>query len=93
MSFFALQKNIIRILEIFIRKGKEVYTNGQIEEKKRFNYRQSREKKKKFIRYREGAEMYSMGISKFQELAKESGAVYKVKQMCLVNTEILLFSN
>lgn len=32
--------------------------------------------------------MYSMGISKFQELAKESGAVYKVKQMCLVNTEI-----
>lgn len=30
---------------------------------------------KKFVRYREGAEKYSIGLTKFQELAKEAGAV------------------
>ena len=27
---------------------------------------------KKFVRYREGAELYSMGLTKFQELAKDA---------------------
>ena len=27
--------------------------------------------------------------SKFQEIAKEAGAIYKINQMVLVNTEIL----
>lgn len=30
-----------------------------------------------------------MGITKFQEIAKLAGAVYKINQMVLVNTEIL----
>lgn len=30
------------------------------------------EKKQKFVRYAEGAKMYSMGLTKFQELAKAS---------------------
>ena len=47
------------------------------------------EGKKMFIRYREGCEIYSMGITKFQEIAKLAGAVYKINQMVLVNTEIL----
>lgn len=54
-----------------------------------YSYRKSREQKKKFIRYKEGAEMYSIGLTRFQEIAKRSGAVYKVGNMCLVNTEIL----
>ena len=29
-------------------------------------------KKKRFVRYADGAEMYSMCVSKFQELAKEA---------------------
>lgn len=33
--------------------------------------------------------MYSMGLSKFQELAKDAKACYKVGQLVLVNTEIL----
>ena len=33
---------------------------------------------KKFVRYQEGAELYSMGLTKFQELAKEAKAVYKI---------------
>ena len=32
----------------------------------------------KFVRYAEGAKMYSMGLSKFQELAKDAKACYKV---------------
>lgn len=43
----------------------------------------------KFVRYKEGAKMYSMGLSKFQELAKDAKACYKVGQLVLVNTEIL----
>lgn len=44
---------------------------------------------KKFVRYAEGAKMYSMGSTKFQELAKEAKACYKIGQMVLVSTEIL----
>ena len=44
---------------------------------------------KKFVRYKEGAEMYSMGMTKFQELAKEARACYKVNQLVLVNLDIL----
>ncbi len=32
---------------------------------------------KKFVRYEEGAKKYSMGLSKFQTLAKEAKATYK----------------
>lgn len=44
---------------------------------------------KKFVRYKEGAKMYSMGLTKFQELAKEAKACYKMRQLVLVNTEII----
>ena len=44
---------------------------------------------RKFVRYAEGAKMYGMGLTKFQGLAKEARACYKVGQMVLVNTEIL----
>ena len=43
---------------------------------------------KKFVRYQEGAEKYSIGLTKFQELAKEAGAVYKIDGIALVNCEI-----
>ena len=59
------------------------------EGKKMFNYKEAEGKKKKFIRYKEGCEIYSMGITKFQEISKLAGAVYKINQMVLVNTEIL----
>lgn len=57
--------------------------------RKDFNYREVEARKKKFIRYKEGSEIYSMGITKFQEIAKKAGAVYKINQMVLVNTEML----
>lgn len=42
---------------------------------------------KRFVRYNEGAELYSMGVSKFKQLAHEANAVYKVDKIALVNTE------
>ena len=44
---------------------------------------------KKYVRYKEGAVLYSMGLHTFQEVAKEAGAVYHVKRCVLVNTEKL----
>ena len=38
----------------------------------------NKEKKKKFVRYQEGADIYSMSVRKFQDLAKDAGAIYKV---------------
>ena len=46
---------------------------------------------KKFVRYQEGAERYSLGLTKFQELAKEAKeakAVYKIDKVALVNCEV-----
>jgi hypothetical protein len=45
--------------------------------------------KKKWVRYDEGAVLYSMGIHAFMDLAKEAKAVYHIKRTCLVNTEKL----
>lgn len=46
-------------------------------------------KEKRFVRYKEGAEMYSMGLTKFQELAKAAKACYKINQLVLVNLDVL----
>ena len=50
---------------------------------------QSTKKTKRFVRYNEGAEMYSMGMTKFQELCKDAKACYKINQLVLVNLDIL----
>ena len=44
---------------------------------------------KRFVRYPEGAEMYSMSLSKFQQLAKDAKACYKMNSLVLVNLDIL----
>ena len=45
-------------------------------------------RKKKFVRYAEGAKLYSIGEALFARLAMEAHAVYKINHICLVNTEI-----
>ena len=55
------------------------YTTPQFEIKK---------KERKYIRYKDGAERYSIGVTKFMQLAKEAKAVYKIDGVVLVNTEI-----
>ena len=42
---------------------------------------------KKFVRYGEGAQLYSMYQSTFEKLAKEAKAIYKYNKLVLVNTE------
>ena len=44
--------------------------------------------KKKYVRYQEGSEIYSMSVRKFQDLAKDAGAIYKVDKLGLVNCDI-----
>ena len=51
--------------------------------------KQDKKVKEKFVRYKEGAQMYHMSVSKFQQIAKDAKACYKICQMVLVNTEIL----
>ena len=45
--------------------------------------------KKRFVRYKEGAELYSMSERKFMDLAKDAKATYKINQIDLVNCDIL----
>ena len=44
--------------------------------------------KKRLVRYKEGSEMYSMGMNKFQSLAKDAGAILKIDRMVLVDLDI-----
>ena len=44
--------------------------------------------KKRLVRYKEGAEMYSTGMNKFQTLAKDAGAILKIDRMVLVDLDI-----
>ena len=44
--------------------------------------------KKRFVRYKEGAELYSMCQRKFQQMAKDANAIYKVDKLVLVNCDI-----
>ena len=47
-----------------------------------------RETKKTYVRYKEGAEMYSMSRHTFMHLAAEAGAVRKINRLSLVNTKV-----
>ena len=44
---------------------------------------------KKFVRYDEGANLYSVSENKFREIARAAGACYKIGQVVLVNCDIL----
>ena len=44
--------------------------------------------KRRFVTYREAAELYGMGLTRLQEHAKMSGATYKLGNKVLVNTDI-----
>ena len=44
--------------------------------------------KKKYVRYDEGCELYSMGRTRFMKYAHEAHAVIKVDNICLVDTTL-----
>ena len=45
--------------------------------------------RKKFVRLDEGAILYSMGKSTFRQLAVDANAMYHIKKITLVNTQII----
>lgn len=45
--------------------------------------------KKRLVRYKEGAEMYSLGLNKFQAIAKDAGALIKIERVVLVDLDVL----
>lgn len=44
---------------------------------------------KQYIRYAEGAALYSMGLNTFKEMAHTAGAVRKVDGVVLVNVRVI----
>ena len=40
---------------------------------------------RKYLRYKDGAEMYSMSLNMFKEIARDADAIYKRGTMSLVN--------
>lgn len=66
-----------------VRMAFNLYCNGKggIKLQQRIN-------RKRFVRYKEGAEMYSMCQSKFEKMAKEAKAIYKLDKLVLVNCDI-----
>lgn len=44
--------------------------------------------RKKFVTYKEAADLYSIGLTKVQEYAKIAGATYKMGNKVLVNIDI-----
>lgn len=54
----------------------------------RQNVAETKKYAKKFVRYKEGAERYSLGLTKFQALTKEAKSVYKIDGVALVNCEL-----
>lgn len=44
--------------------------------------------RKRFVRYKTGAELYDMSQSSFEDLAEEAGAKYKIGKMVLVNCDL-----
>lgn len=45
--------------------------------------------RKKFVRLEEGAILYSVGINTFRQLAVDANAMYHIKKIVLVNTQII----
>ena len=45
--------------------------------------------KYRLVRYKEGAEMYSVGMNKFHTLAKDAGAILKIDRIVLVDLDVL----
>ncbi len=83
------------ILDAYIDKLGEEEMNRREESRKMYTRNKTdkleelKKQRKKFVRYEEGAELYSMGLHTFQQLAKDAGAVYKIKRMVLVNLDVI----
>ena len=44
---------------------------------------------KKFVTLKEGAELLSIGLHSFRDLAEDAGAIYRIKRRILVNIQLV----
>ena len=44
---------------------------------------------KKFVTCKEGAELLSIGLHSFRDLAEDAGAIYRIKRRILVNIQLV----
>ena len=63
-------------------------TAGETETMSEGKGNQGNQLPKIFVRYEEGAELYSMSVHTFMRLSADAKAVYKVNRVSLVNTKI-----
>lgn len=97
---WALRKTAIvdvEILERYMEENCHLEEVRKKEESEREHMRKRREvenieelvlsKKKKYVRYEEGAALYSLGLHTFQQLARDAKACYKIRNIVLVDTE------
>lgn len=47
------------------------------------------ERGRKLVNYKEGAELYLLGLHTFQKITKDAGAIYRLNGCVLINTEII----
>ena len=86
-------KKDVEMFCLLMRAGKEIRgCHGQIGcclfKKERGDIVERMKNGKRFVRYKEGAEIYSMCQSKFEQMAKDAKAIYKVDKLVLVNCDI-----
>lgn len=65
-------------------KTTKTKANGEHEER----YEKKLPPHKRLVNYKDGASIYCMGVTKFQEMAKEAKAVYKFNQVVVVDLDI-----
>ena len=46
-------------------------------------------KKKRYVNYKEGMALYSMGKNSFRQVAQDAHAIVRLKRIALVNVEVL----
>ena len=46
-------------------------------------------KKKRYVNYKEGMALYSMGRDSFRKLAKDAHALLRIKKMAIIDLDIL----
>ena len=44
-------------------------------------------KRRRFVRLAQGAELYSMGLSSFRNIAREANATYRIRKIVLVDLD------
>ena len=87
---FEKQKNLEAAEGLFVAPAMKAAAGADEPTGRTLERRRNKDKPlpKVFVRYDEGAALYSMSLHTFMRLAADAKAVYKVNRISLVNTKI-----